>query len=411
MKEETVDGTGHFTLVLLVGDFLVTAHVHNEATKTRIAHQLGRLSQDRLIGVCIGGATGRGHEDGEKFEPWMGAPLDCSVHASHHQPLVQIEFQQGRAQQNLIILVGADQSALGRGHDVVLHGEGLHVLTHLRSPGHGYHFAKLLSEVSRSVDVHFQSPEEHALLHALQELSLRLLLAATRKVVVEKGLDVFLPVGPFLTIPLTFSDRQHRQVWNTLLVLRLLLRSLLSLPHEVQELDGLRRVGIRFGAQELFSGQPTSMTVPVTAVKLVGGLAASIVAINRQLPEPDAFLPPARVGAKVGETATHPGQSLVPHTPGLGRFQAVGAGGDPSGEQTHGHGLTQGPQVQGIGIIAEDSLHRLSGLAVLGPADLGVVFLGVKVEDDGGSTHYVIFEELSRRIRMPFSAQALWQTG
>ena len=59
------------------------------------------------------------------------------------------------------------------------------------------------------------------------------------------------------------------------------------------------RVGIRFGAQELFSGQPTSMNVPVTAVKLVGGLAASIVAIHRQLPRPDAFLPPLESGAEV----------------------------------------------------------------------------------------------------------------
>ena len=93
MKEEIVDGKGHFTLILLVLDLMVTAHVHDEATKTRIAHQLGRLSQDLLIGVRIGGATRGGHEVGERFEPGIGAPLDRSVHATHHQPRVQIEFQ------------------------------------------------------------------------------------------------------------------------------------------------------------------------------------------------------------------------------------------------------------------------------------------------------------------------------
>ena len=56
MKEETVDGTGHLTVILVVLDFLVTGHIHDKATKTHIAHQLGHLSQDLLIGVCIGGA-------------------------------------------------------------------------------------------------------------------------------------------------------------------------------------------------------------------------------------------------------------------------------------------------------------------------------------------------------------------
>ena len=97
---------------------------------------------------------------------------------------------------------------------------------------------------------------------------------------VEKGLHVFLLVGPFLMIPLTFSDRHHRQVRKSLQVLPRLLRSLLPFPHELQELDGLGRVWIRFGTAELLSRQPTSMTVPITAVKLVGGLAGSIVAIH-----------------------------------------------------------------------------------------------------------------------------------
>ena len=160
-------------------------------------------------------------------------------------PFTGLEFKQGRAQQDLVTLVGADQSASGRGHDVVLLGEGLHVLAHLSSLDlhvleNGRHFAKLVSEVRRSVNVHFQGPEEAALLHASQELGLRLLLlAATGKVLVEKGLHVFLAVGPFLMIPLTFSDRHHRQVRKTLQVLPLLLRSLLPFPHEVQELDGL----------------------------------------------------------------------------------------------------------------------------------------------------------------------------
>ena len=131
------------------------------------------------------------------------------------------------------------------------------------------------------MDVYFQGSKKRALLHTLQELGLRrLLLAVTRKVLVYKGLDVFLLVGPFLLIPLTFSDRHHCQVWNTLQVLPRLLRSLLSLLNEVQKLNGLGRVWIRFGVGELFSGQPTSMTMPVTAVKLIDGLVASIIAIH-----------------------------------------------------------------------------------------------------------------------------------
>ena len=47
------------------------------------------------------------------------------------------------------------------------------------------------------VDVHFQGPEEGVLLHASQELGLRLLpLAATGKVLVEKGVHVFLACRP-----------------------------------------------------------------------------------------------------------------------------------------------------------------------------------------------------------------------
>ena len=51
-------------------------------------------------------------------------------------------------------------------------------------------------------------------------------------------------------------------------------------------------------------------------------------------------------------------------------------------------------QVQGIGVVADDSLHWSGGLAVLTLVDLGLAFLGVAVEDDGGSAHHVIFEEL-----------------
>lgn len=84
------------------------------------------------------------------------------------------------------------------------------------------------------------------------------------------------------------------------------------------------------------------MAVPVTAVTLVVDLTDSIVAFHRQLPGPDAFLPLVEPGAKVGEPATHPGQSLVRHTPGLGpglgRFQTISTG-DPFGEQSHWHGL------------------------------------------------------------------------
>ena len=51
-------------------------------------------------------------------------------------------------------------------------------------------------------------------------------------------------------------------------------------------------------------------------------------------------------------------------------------------------------QVQGIGVVADDSLHWSGGLAVLTLVDLGLAFLGVAVEDDGGSPYQVIFEEL-----------------
>ena len=200
----------------------------------------GCLSQNLLVQVRIGGAKRSRQKVGERFEPGMGAPLNRSVQATHHQPLFQIGFQQGRAQQDLVTLVGADQSTSGRGHDVVLLGEGPHVLTNLRSLDlhvlkNGRQFAKLVSEVRRSVDVHFQGPEEAALLHALQELGLRLLpLAATGKVLVEKGVHVFLLAGPFLMIPLTFSDRQHREVQHTLQVLPLLICSLLPFPRRTQ---------------------------------------------------------------------------------------------------------------------------------------------------------------------------------
>ena len=94
---------------------------------------------------------------------------------------------------------------MGPGHDVVLLSKGLHVLPHLRSLDlhvleNGRHSAKLVSEVGRGVNVHFQGPEEGALLHASQELGLRLLLLAAA----GKGLEVSLLVGP-----LTFSDRHH----------------------------------------------------------------------------------------------------------------------------------------------------------------------------------------------------------
>ena len=136
------------------------------------------------------------------------------------------------------------------------------------------------------------------------------------------------------------------------------------------------------------------MTVPVTAVKLVGRLAGSIVAIHRQLPGPKAFLSPIELGAKLGEVVTHPGQPLVHRAPGLGRLQLVSRGGDPGGEQTHGHGSTQSPQAQGIGVVADHSLHGSGSLTVLALADLGVAFLGMAVEDYGGPTSQVIFQEL-----------------
>ena len=81
------------------------------------------------------------------------------------------------------------------------------------------------------------------------------------------------------------------------------------------------------------------MTVPITAVKLVGGLAGSIVAIHRQLPGPDALLSLGEPGVKLDDTATYPGQPLVHHTLALGRFQAVSTG-VPGSEQSHGHVLT-----------------------------------------------------------------------
>ena len=129
----------------------------------------------------------------------------------------------------------------------------------------------------------------------------------------RKGLHVFLLVGPFLMILLTFSDRHHRQLRHTLQVLPLLLRSLLLFPHELQELDGLGQVWIRLGTGKILIRQPTSMTVPVTAVKLVGSLAGSIIAIHRQLPGPEALPFLIESAAKLGEAATHPGQPLLRH--------------------------------------------------------------------------------------------------
>ena len=134
--------------------------------------------------------------------------------------------------------------------------------------------------------------------------------------------------------------------------------------------------------------------MPVTTMKLVGGLAGSIVAIHRQLPGPDVLFLLIESGVKLGEAATHPGQPVVRCTPGLGRLQLVSTGGGPGGEQTHRHGLTQGPQVQGISVVAVHSLHGSGGLTVLALTDLGLAFLGLAVEDDGGSAHHVIFEEL-----------------
>lgn len=91
--KKTVDGTGNFTLIFIILDFLVTAHVRDEAPKTCIAHQLGHLSQDLLVWDCIGGATRSGNKGGKGFKPEMGLPLDHSMHASHHQPFLQTEFQ------------------------------------------------------------------------------------------------------------------------------------------------------------------------------------------------------------------------------------------------------------------------------------------------------------------------------
>ena len=131
------------------------------------------------------------------------------------------------------------------------------------------------------------------------------------------------------------------------------------------------------------------MTVPITAVKLVGGLAGSNIAIDQQLPGPEALLPPVESGVKLGETTSHPGQPLVRRVPGLAQLQLVSTGGGQGGEQPHRHGLTQGPQVQGIGMVAEDFLHRSGGLAILALADLGLAFLSMAVEDDGGSAYHV----------------------
>ena len=66
----------------------------------------------------------------------------------------------------------------------------------------------------------------------------------------------------------------------------------------------------------------------------------SIAAIHWQLSGPDVFLSLVKLGAKLGETMTHPGQPLIRRTPGLGQFQAIFTG-DPGGEQTQGHGLTR----------------------------------------------------------------------
>ena len=248
--------------------------------------------------------------------------------------------------------------------------------------------------VRRRFNVHFQGSEEGALLHAMQELRGRLLLlTATGKVLSDKGLDGLSCLACFLTILLTFCDRHHRQFGQTLQVLALVLCSLSSLPHVFQELHGLGRVGICFGAAELGGGQPTLMAVPVTTVKLVDGLSVGVVAIHGQLPGSKAFLPVVELRAKVCEVMTDPGQPFVGCPPRLLGFQALSTG-RPGGEQSHRHGLTQGPRVQGISVVAHHFLHRAGGLAVLAVADLGQAFLSVTVEDDGGAAYHVLLEEL-----------------
>ena len=48
--------------------------------------------------------------------------------------------------------------------------------------------------------------------------------------------------------------------------------------------------------------------------------------------------------------------------------------------------------MQGIGVIADHSLHGSGGLAILALADVGLAFLGVAMEDDSGSAYQGIEE-------------------
>ena len=131
------------------------------------------------------------------------------------------------------------------------------------------------------------------------------------------------------------------------------------------------------------------MTVPVTAMKL--GLAGSIVAIHWS---PMRFSPSSsRVRKWVRPPPTQANhlsttrQDLVGSRLSLQGVQVVNR-----------QGLTQGKQVQGIGVIVDDSLHGLSSLAVLGLAELGLVFPGVTMEDDGGSAYHVILKSWYRSL-------------
>ena len=86
--------------------------------------------------------------------------------------------------------------------------------------------------------------------------------------------------------------------------------------------------------------------------------------------------------AKLDETVTHPGQPMS-----TTRQDLIGCSSSPQGIQ-----VVNSPT--GIGVIADYSLQWSGGLAVLALADLGLAFLSVAVEDDGGSPYQVIFEGL-----------------
>ena len=124
------------------------------------------------------------------------------------------------------------------------------------------------------------------------------------------------------------------------------------------------------------------MSVPVAAVELVDGLPGSVKTVHRDLASSELLLPFVEARSqrsfisvlqisqpKIGFVAVF-GELLTPTIKQLS-FWLVSL---PTPKPTSGHGLLHSPQVQGIGIVANNTLTVLNvwcsglvtGLAMLG---------------------------------------------